>query len=65
MQLFLKARVTWRMSTQATQSVKWSDLKSSFPFSKSENTFTLSKNISQNTEYQIRTSNDKVKIMRN
>ena len=54
-------RVTWRMSTQATQSVNWSDLKSSFPFSKSENTFTLSKNISQNTEYQIRTSNDKVK----
>lgn len=54
-------RVTWRMSTQATQSVKWSDLKSSVPFSKSENTFTLSKNISQNTEYQIRTSNDKVK----
>lgn len=53
--------VTWKMRTQATQKVDWTDLKSNFPFSKSENTFSISKNISQNTEYQIRTSNDKVK----
>ena len=31
------------------------------PFSKTENTFILSKNITQNTEYQILTSNNKVK----
>ena len=53
--------VTWTMDTQATQNVDWTDLKFNFPFSKSENTFVLSKTISQNTEYQIRTSNEKVK----
>jgi len=42
-------RVTWKMNTQATQNVDWTDLKSNIPFSKSANTFTLSKNISQNT----------------
>ncbi|KAB1157151.1 hypothetical protein [Flavobacterium luteum] len=54
-------RVTWIMNTQATQNVDWTDLKLNFPFSKTENTFVLSKTISQNTEYQIRTSNEKVK----
>jgi hypothetical protein len=53
--------VTWRMNTQATQNVDWTNQVSSFPFSKSENTFSLTKNISQNTEYQILTSNSKVK----
>jgi hypothetical protein len=54
-------RVTWRINTLATQNVVWKDLTSSFTFSKSENDFTLSKQISQNTEYQILTSNSKVK----
>jgi hypothetical protein len=54
-------RVTWKINTQATQNVNWKDLSSNAPFSKSENTFTFSKNISQNTEYQILTSNAKVK----
>lgn len=54
-------QVTWKMNTLATQSVNWTDLESDFSFLKSENTFTLTKYISQNTEYQIRTSNDKVK----
>ena len=54
-------RVTWRINTLATQNVVWKDLTSSFPFAKSENDFTLSKQISQNTEYQILTSNAKVK----
>ena len=53
--------VIWKMNTQATQKVEWTDLTSNFPFSKSENTFTLAKNIVQNTEYQILTSNDRVK----
>lgn len=53
-------RVTWNMMTQATQKVDWSDLVNTVPFSKVENSFTLSKIISQNTEYQILTSNSKV-----
>jgi len=54
-------RVTWRINTLATQNVVWKDLAASFLFSKSDNVFTLSKQISQNTEYQILTSNAKVK----
>ncbi|WP_310379151.1 DUF4175 family protein [Flavobacterium sp.] len=54
-------RVTWKMSTQATQKVDWKNAATIFPFSKSDNTFTLSKNIVQNTDYQIITSNEKVK----
>ncbi|MFV8374244.1 hypothetical protein [Flavobacterium sp. LB1P71] len=54
-------RVIWKMDTQATQKVDWMDGKSTISFSKTENSFTLSKNILQNTDYQILTSNDKVK----
>ncbi|MBA4317129.1 MAG: hypothetical protein C0412_01900, partial [Flavobacterium sp.] len=54
-------QVTWRINAQATQNVVWKDLTSNFPFSRSENDFSLSKLISQNAEYQILTSNDKVK----
>jgi hypothetical protein len=54
-------RVTWRINTLATQNIVWKDVNSSFPFSKSENNFSLSKQISQNTEYQILTSNANVK----
>ncbi|MFE3846923.1 DUF4175 family protein [Flavobacterium sp. LB3P45] len=54
-------RVTWKMNTQATENVVLKEASSIFPFSKAENTFTLSKYILQNTEYQILTSNDKVK----
>lgn len=53
--------VTWKMNTVATQSVNWTDTKSNFSFLKQENLFKLSKNISQNTEYNIITSNNKVK----
>jgi len=54
-------RVTWKINALATQNVVWKDVTSSFSFSKSENDFTLSKMIAQNTEYQILTSNAKVK----
>jgi hypothetical protein len=54
-------RVTWKISTLATQNVVWKDLASTAVFSKAENDFVLSKQISQNTEYQILTSNAKVK----
>lgn len=53
-------RVTWKMSTLATQKVDWMDLQAKTAFTRQDNSFTLSKNVSQNTEYQILTSNDKV-----
>ena len=53
--------VTWKMNTIATQSVNWSDLKSNYSFLKDDNSFKLTKNITQNTEYNIVTSNNKVK----
>lgn len=54
-------RITWKINALATQKVEWKDLTSNFPFSVSESNFTFTKNISQNTEYQILTSNAKVK----
>jgi hypothetical protein len=53
-------RVTWKMDTDATQKVEWRIEKSIFPFQKADNVFTLSKNIFQNTDYQIVTSNNRV-----
>jgi hypothetical protein len=53
-------QVTWIMNTNATQNVVWKNELKSFPFSKIVNTFNLSKNITQNTEYQIITSNNEV-----
>ncbi|GIQ58857.1 ATPase [Flavobacterium collinsii] len=53
--------VTWKMKTQSTQEIVWRDDNSVFKFNKDENEFKLTKNISQNTEYQILTSNNKVR----
>jgi len=53
-------KVTWRMNTLATQQVEWNDANANYPFLKNENVFTLSKNILQNTDYNILTSNSKV-----
>lgn len=53
--------VTWKVNTQATQEIVWKDDNSNFKFNKVENEFKLTKNIAQNTEYQILTSNNKVK----
>ncbi|WP_297508454.1 DUF4175 family protein [Flavobacterium sp.] len=54
-------KITWRMQTLATQKVLWTSGTQFTPFAKSENTFILAKSISQNTDYQIRTSNEKIK----
>ncbi|WP_432222629.1 DUF4175 family protein [Flavobacterium sp. TMP13] len=54
-------RVTWKMNTQSTQNIDLEIGKASFPFAKSDNSFVLAKNISQNTEYQIVTSNNSIK----
>jgi hypothetical protein len=53
-------RITWRMNTLATQKVDWVDANSKITFGKQDNTFSLTKSISQNTDYQILTSNNKV-----
>lgn len=49
--------VTWKMKTQSTQEIVWKDGNAILKFNKAENEFKLAKNISQNTEYQILTSN--------
>ncbi|MDD2820089.1 MAG: hypothetical protein PHW29_02380 [Flavobacterium sp.] len=54
-------RVTWKMNTQATQYVDFKTDVAVSSFSKVEHAFVLTKNILQNTDYQILTSNSKVK----
>ncbi len=54
-------RVTWKVSALATNNVEWSAMNTVIPFSNSESNFSLSKNIVQNIDYQILTSNNKVK----
>ena len=53
-------RITWKMNTLATQKVDWVDANSKVTFGKQDNTFSLTKSINQNTDYQILTSNNKV-----
>ncbi|OXB25513.1 hypothetical protein B0A80_01165 [Flavobacterium tructae] len=53
--------VTWKMKTQSTQEIVWKGENSIFKFNRDQNEFKLAKSISQNTEYQILTSNNKVK----
>ena len=53
-------QVTWRINTLATQKVDWVNDNSRFTFAKQNNIFSLSKNIFQNVDYQILTSNNKV-----
>ncbi len=53
-------RVTWRMNTLATDRVDWSDGASRHSFIKADNIFTFSRPVSQNTEYQVLTSNRQV-----
>ncbi len=55
------SRITWKVSTLATKSVEWTDGNASQAFTADENTFTLSKSVNQNIDYQILTSNNKVK----
>ncbi len=54
-------RVTWKINAQFTQQIIWNDLLNKYSFSKNDTDFIFSKNILQNTEYQILTSNNKVK----
>jgi hypothetical protein len=52
--------VSWKIATQATQKVTWSNKMGFSPFAKAENNFYLSKSINQSTDYQIVTSNNNV-----
>lgn len=54
-------KVTWKVKAMATKAVEWTDSKMISSFSANNNSFQLSKNINQNTDYQILTSNEKVK----
>lgn len=54
-------RVTWRMNTLATHQVDWIAGTSKAVFTRQDNQFLLSKNIFQNTDYQIVTSNSKIR----
>lgn len=55
------SRITWNVSTVATSAVEWSDGKATQAFSREENRFRFSRTISQQTEYRILTSNEKVR----
>ena len=54
-------QVTWKMNTLATQKVDWVNENAHYAFAKNDNLFTLSKSILQNVDYQILTSNAKVR----
>ncbi|MGV9002566.1 hypothetical protein [Flavobacterium sp.] len=49
--------VTWKIITIATQKVDWIAEKVNYIFAKTDNVFSLTRKISDNVEYQIRTSN--------
>ena len=53
--------VTWIMSTEATENVVYASGLTNSNFNKRENSFSLSKVLYQNTDYQIVTSNSKIK----
>lgn len=54
------SKIIWKMKTQSTDKVEWSDSKSKATFTSQNNSFIFSKIVSQNTEYQIITSNKEV-----
>lgn len=54
-------KVTWRIDAVATSTIEWSSQDKVTAFGREESTFSLSKMVMQNTEYQVLTSNDKVK----
>lgn len=55
------SRITWLMQTQATTWIDWVSSDQTARFSANGAQFTLSKTLSQNTNYSISTSNAKIK----
>ncbi|AXG73661.1 hypothetical protein DVK85_05200 [Flavobacterium arcticum] len=54
-------KVTWKVESLATTGIEWVSGESTSDFNLGEKNFSLSKNIFNNTDYQILTSNDKIK----
>ena len=54
-------KITWKVTALATNSIEWVSNDVSTTFKEEDKSFILSKSIFQNTEYQILTSNSKVK----
>ena len=54
-------RVTWNVSAMATKTIKFVDANDVSQFTTLDNVFKFSKNIIQNIDYQVITSNEKVK----
>jgi hypothetical protein len=54
-------KVTWVVNALATNNIEWSSMDVVTPFQQNEGSFVLSKMIMQNSDYQILTSNAKVK----
>ncbi|WPR72241.1 hypothetical protein SLW70_03620 [Flavobacterium sp. NG2] len=54
-------KISWKLTTQATQKVELEIDNNRVSFNSNENSFTLSKIVTQNTEYQIITSNSSIK----
>lgn len=54
-------KITWKVNALATTAIDWSSKGTLTPFKRDNNEFIISKTILQNTEYQIFTSNSRVK----
>jgi hypothetical protein len=54
-------KVLWKVTTKDTKKMEWKCAATAVSFIKIENQFELSKNIIQNTDYQISSSNSKAK----
>ncbi len=54
-------QILWKATTQATQSMSWKSVGTALSFTKKGNQFLFSKNILQNTDYQISSSNSTAK----
>jgi len=52
--------VVWQMQTVATQQVVWTNGSQKANFTRDNNSFSWAKSITQNTDYQILTSNEKI-----
>ncbi|HEY0045243.1 MAG TPA: DUF4175 family protein [Flavobacterium sp.] len=53
-------QIVWRMKTLATDQVEWTDSNIKTRFTKNDDSFQLARRISETTDYQVITSNDKV-----
>jgi hypothetical protein len=60
----IPALVTWKIDTETTEKLEWME-NSTLPFRETKMSLHYLKNISQNTDYQIVTSNNRVEDYEN